>query len=46
MKQSNISKVDSKVEIVTGFSCNNNYKFCSTGNKNFNKTTEQYWLDM
>lgn len=29
-----------KIEIVTGFACNNFCKFCSVGNRDFNKTTD------
>jgi MoaA/NifB/PqqE/SkfB family radical SAM enzyme len=29
-----------KIEIVTGFACNNFCKFCSVGKRDFNKTTE------
>ena len=36
----------SKIEIVTGFSCNNNCRFCSTGNRNFNKSTDQLKQDI
>jgi len=35
-----------KVEIVTGFSCNNNCRFCSIGNRDFDKTTEQLKKDI
>ncbi len=42
MRKNNISKV----EIVTGFSCNNRCRFCSIGNRNFDKTTEQVKQDI
>ncbi|MCD6367902.1 MAG: radical SAM protein, partial [Candidatus Aenigmarchaeota archaeon] len=35
-----------KVEIVVGFLCNNNCMFCSVGNRNFNKSTEQIKMDI
>jgi len=35
-----------KVEIITGFFCNNNCKFCSVGERNFNKTTRQIKMDI
>lgn len=37
-----------KIEIVTGFSCNNNCKFCSVGDKlrSFDKTTEEVLADI
>jgi len=36
----------SKIEIVVGFSCNNNCVFCSVGNRNFDKTTYQVKEDI
>ena len=36
----------SKIEIVTGFSCNNNCRFCSVGNRNFDKNTYQMKQDI
>jgi len=36
----------SKIEIVVGFSCNNNCMFCSVGNRNFDKTTYQVKEDI
>jgi MoaA/NifB/PqqE/SkfB family radical SAM enzyme len=35
-----------KIEIVTGFSCNQNCKFCSVRRGNFDKTTEQVKEDI
>jgi MoaA/NifB/PqqE/SkfB family radical SAM enzyme len=37
-----------KIEIVTGFACNNNCLFCSVGDKlrSFDKTTEQVMVDI
>ena len=35
-----------KVEIVTGFSCNNNCRFCSIGKRDFDKTTDQVKEDI
>ncbi len=38
----------SKIEIVTGFTCNNNCMFCSVGDKlrTYDKTTEEVMLDI
>lgn len=35
-----------KIEIVVGFSCNNNCKFCSIGERNYNKGTDQVKKDI
>jgi len=35
-----------KIEIVTGFSCNNNCKFCSVRRRNFDKKTEDIKKDI
>ncbi len=35
-----------KIEIVVGFKCNNNCKFCSIGERDFNKTTKQIKKDI
>ena len=35
-----------KVEIVTGFSCNNNCRFCSIGERSFDKSTETLKRDV
>jgi MoaA/NifB/PqqE/SkfB family radical SAM enzyme len=35
-----------KIEIVTGFSCNNNCKFCSVKRRDFDKTTEDIKKDI
>jgi len=35
-----------KVEIIVGFSCNNNCKFCSIRERDFNKTTNQIKEDI